>query len=1047
MSPVPLATERTQELAEELLNDALELSAHERAEFVRLQCGDDQSLRDEVLAMLADYERMPTGFLEEPLIPRIVQLPPKADEFTDLTEQQLGRYEMRRLLGQGGMGQVWLAHDTKLNNDVAIKVLPYQFSCDANRLQRFQSEAQSILTLKHQNIVFLYDIDQVTTEQGELHYFVMELIEGQTLRQRLKDEGRLPWRTAVDIASQIAAALEAAHHKGVIHRDIKPENVMLCPDGFVKVLDFGLAKFTGNPLTDASLTQSGTVIGTLRYMSPEQARGQKVTTQTDIFSLGTVLYELLTGQPLFAGDNYADVSAAILSYEPPLLRESVPDAPPVLERTIHRALAKDIRDRYQSVHDLQLDLQKLRQELELQGHSGSVGQISSGSQASLKATNFKRWMMGRAWLLVALTLLLVGAVWWVKFRPSGKVEVPLLGTLKTVPVHQWASAPGEVYSEGKLSPDKKWVAFTRIAGGSRNIWTKQIADGDVKPKATTEDNFINDQPLWSSNSDEIAYLSRRGDQWGIWRIAMSGGTPVLLKPLREENLGVTLRFWSREGVIFYQTRSNLFAFTIRTGQTEQLTQFDANKTDNKYFCPSPDKRSIAYLASVAEGRTEMWVTPMRGGQPRKIARLPATARNLAWHPDSQRFFFSAKENGIFQVFVGDLAGHPPIQLTTGEANCLVTDVSSDGDWVLYGSSNEASDIWGVDRLKKQEFAVAADFNAKFWPDVSRDHRAIVYQSVVGLSQGNKITSDSTIVTKLLSSAAEPTRLATNGYLPQWSPDGKYLAFMRKVNNLNNLWVMASEGGIEHQLTQEGCLGIQYSVMPYNRMQASDYAWSPDGSTLAYLAEINRRGELRAVKFDGSSDRQLSTTDDSSWRIACPLWSADGKRIAWTARMEKLSSEGKYGYGVWVTDLETQTARLIYRTDDIYLRLVGWSWADESLLLASCAEKNISKPATVKLSRLSLTTKSLRSIDELRLAYFWNIYLSPDRRFLAYVVREDEKDNLWIRSMRGDGASYTLTANHAPHLVFSSLAWAHNSQTLYFGKQSRYSSLSMLANFK
>ncbi len=1045
MSPVPLATERTKELAEELLNDALELSAHERAEFVRLQCGDDQSLRDEVLAMLADYERMPTGFLEEPLIPRIVQLPPKADEFTDLTEQKLGRYEMRRLLGQGGMGQVWLAHDTKLNNDVAIKVLPYQFSRDADRLQRFQSEAQSILTLKHQNIVFLYDIDQVTTEQGELHYFVMELIEGQTLRQRLKDEGRLPWRKAVDIASQIAAALEAAHNKGVIHRDIKPENVMLCPDGFVKVLDFGLAKSTGNPLTEASLTQSGTVIGTLRYMSPEQARGQKVTTQTDIFSLGTVLYELLTGQPLFAGDNYADVSAAILSYEPPPLRESVPDAPPELERVVHQTLAKRVADRYQSARDLQLELQQV---LEAQPRVTLSGQLAKDQREPVpdKLSFFSRLFLRPVWRLVLLVLLLVGAMGWLKYREDRRAITTPIAALESKPIYQWVSRPGEIYTEGKISPDMKLIAFPSTESGRSNIWVKPVPAPDTPSSIAqriTKDEFLNVQPLWAPNSDQIAYLSRRGSLAGIWRISMLGGTPVLLSELPD--YGTILRYWSKNGVIYYEARQNLFAFELNSRQTKSITAFDSTQADKSDFSPSPDEKWVAYLSRVTEERGALSVVSLNGGAPRTIASMAGMAKNIVWHPDSKRLFFSVETNGVFQIFVGDLAGNPPLQLTYGETDCLVTDAAADGARILYGVSDEPSNIWGVEIATRREFVVASDISAELWPDVSPNDQIIAYQAVKKLRQGTDIDKGDILTKSLLAKEAPEVR-AQNGFLPQWSPDGKHLAFLRTANEGLNLWLVSLATGTERQLTKAGGVMPDYSVMPYNRAEASHYAWSPDGRELAYLARRNARRNLWIVSADGSGERPVYTTDDPRWRIACPLWSSDGKRIAWSARTN-LSADGKQEFSVWVSDLTTSTAIKLYQVDTPF-RLIGWSPADQSLIIASpSGQYGFTQAATIELASVSVKTRVVSQLKTLPLVYYRNLHLSPGRHALAYVAREDDKDNLWVLPLRRGMDAQRLTVNNDPDVYFSGLAWGSNGQTIYFGRQSRTCSLSMLTNFK
>src|SRR6266404_2844306 len=287
---------------------------------------------------------------------------------------KLGRYEIRSKLGEGGMGEVYLALDTKLDRKVALKILPAEVAAHPDRMKRFVQEAKSASALNHPNIITIYEIEQIDS----LHFIATEFIDGQTRRQRLKN-GPLKIGEMLEVAIHAASALAAAHAAGIVHRDIKPENIMLRRDGIVKVLDFGLAKLSeppavaGGPAVDTEAatrvnvkTDPGVVMGTAHYMSPEQARGLGVDARTDIFSLGVVLYEMVAGRAPFEGATQSDVLVSILDREPPPLARFAPEAPAELERIVTKALAKDREARYQTMKDLAIDLRALKQRLELE---------------------------------------------------------------------------------------------------------------------------------------------------------------------------------------------------------------------------------------------------------------------------------------------------------------------------------------------------------------------------------------------------------------------------------------------------------------------------------------------------------------------------------------------------------------------------------------------------------------------------------------------------------------------------------------------------------
>ena len=378
----------------ELFHEAKALSPGERSAFLQAQCAGDEAVKQGVLKLL--LAKMPSQYLEAPAIEEEIKLIQETYEAPPPL-RQLAHYEIIAPLGAGGMGEVWLAQNTRFSppRQVAIKTLPLHFTQDPDRLRRFINEANAASSLNHPNIITVHDIGQETTEAGTVHYIATEYIEGETLRARMNSAEPMPVPEALGIASQIAAALSAAHHANIIHRDIKPENVMLRPDGIIKLLDFGLAKLTesdesgmvkdeGTPLSHPSSfrlhpsTTPGLVVGTPRYMSPEQARGEKVDKRTDIFSLGVVLYEMVTGRAPFAGETANETIAAVLRDAPlPLTTASAE-----LERIINRALRKESADRYQTAGDLLADLKELKEQHELQAKRGAtafVVQPSSGS--------------------------------------------------------------------------------------------------------------------------------------------------------------------------------------------------------------------------------------------------------------------------------------------------------------------------------------------------------------------------------------------------------------------------------------------------------------------------------------------------------------------------------------------------------------------------------------------------------------------------------------------------------------------------------------------
>jgi serine/threonine protein kinase len=368
---------------EQIYRAALDQEPDQVSAFLDRACEGDELLRRKVEALLASRQRA-ASFIETSavgLATKIIQ----NEQADSLVGQTIGHYKISESIGSGGMGEVYLATDIVAGRKAALKLLPSRFTGDAERLKRFQQEAHAVVALNHPNILTVYEIG----EDHSTHYIASELIEGETLRQRLM-RGRMQLSEAADVAIQVASALAAAHQAGIVHRDIKPENIMLRPDGYVKVLDFGIAKLAEQELPatmprDEALslveTNLGSILGTARYMSPEQACGAHVDKSTDIWSLGVVLYEMVTGHAPFTGDAPQDVMSAILEREPLPLTKYVAHAPAELQQIISKTLRKDRRQRYPSAHELLEALKDLRHKLEVEAE---LERSTAAAQAELQ---------------------------------------------------------------------------------------------------------------------------------------------------------------------------------------------------------------------------------------------------------------------------------------------------------------------------------------------------------------------------------------------------------------------------------------------------------------------------------------------------------------------------------------------------------------------------------------------------------------------------------------------------------------------------------------
>jgi serine/threonine protein kinase len=406
----------------------------------------------------------------------------------------LGPYEIQAPLGAGGMGEVYRARDTRLGRDVAVKVLPKELSQDVERLSRFEQEARAASALNHPNIVTVHDIGR----SDGVFYVAMELVEGKTLRE-LSLAGALPVRRILGLAPQIADGLAKAHAAGIIHRDLKPENVMLSKDGFVKILDFGLAKLvlpasgeaSAMPTVEKPETRPGVLMGTLPYMSPEQASGLPLDFRTDQFSLGSILYELVTGRRAFEGKTGPETLAAIIREEPRPIGELAPATPPPLRWIIERCLAKDREERYSSTRDLAQDLASLRDHVSEVSAGGLFSPLLNRSR--LRRRELASWVAAALFAVIAAVLLLRRPA----MAPSQRLHAELLPPPGTE--FAWGEAPLAV------SPDGQRIVFgVRDEDGKRSLFLRAFTEAEAQKLPRTEDALY---PFWSPDSQSIGFFS------------------------------------------------------------------------------------------------------------------------------------------------------------------------------------------------------------------------------------------------------------------------------------------------------------------------------------------------------------------------------------------------------------------------------------------------------------------------------------------------------------------------------------------------------------
>ena len=953
-------------------------------------------------------------------------------------------------LGMGGMGKIFLAQDTELNRQVAIKILNDTQNKDSDILRRFKQEARAASALNHPNIVTIYEIGKLNETQ---RFIAMEFVEGETLRNLLKNR-KLNLESALDIAIQAVSALSAAHGAGVVHRDIKPENIMRRSDGLVKVLDFGLAKQTnllsglGDVDPDAltqeyHLTTPGMIMGTAAYMSPEQARGKATDGRTDLWSFGVVLYEMIAGRAPFVGETKSDVMAAILKNDPENIAPHAPDVPVELERIIKKTLAKESADRYQTAQDLLQDLKIVQNGLNASNKSLGVGLFSSGilvlnqrETEVLSEPAFvpqkRRWL----WIGVPALLLLVGflSVWYAWQTPRVAMD---LASLIPSQITSWKSGLGEDNSNrARFSPDGKLIAFVAIKNGKNSIWLKQIGGGDA---FTRQQDDANDRsPVWSPDGGTIAYFSNRGGRRGIWTTPALGGSPALLAPIDGE---CQLIMWSKDSAtIYFDLNQNLYSLEVEGKKITKLTNFEESTAVRRDISVSPDGKQIVYADRI-NGKKDLWVADLHGKNPTQITNDDYENSKPVWHPDGQRIIYNSNRSGIKQICLAFLNGQQSVQLTFSDSNNDVSDVSADGTKILYQSTKDDLDLWGVNLNDGKEFQLTSDIGVEFWQDVAPNGEMLVYQAARRTSVGDKLLN-CLILAQKISGENQRTELAADGYSPQWAPDGKQIAFLRIINGKINLWLTSAIGGDARALTKSGVLLEGFTQLPFNRFERN-YQWSKDSRSLIYIANRDGFSNLWQVTIDGTEEKQVTNNQDKNLRFINPLISPDGNKIAWITLF--IDDANKRHWSIWMS-VDGKISQ-IYQSDSV-MKLVDWSSSENEVIFKSVESNSELQtlPIDVSILQIAFNGDVPRMLSTIKDGYVYNIQLSPDRKTVAFAARQNGNSVIQTMPLMG-GTAKTLVSSNDTRVYFSNLSFAPDGKTIYYGKQANWQVISMIDKFK
>ncbi|MDQ3799154.1 MAG: protein kinase, partial [Acidobacteriota bacterium] len=762
----------------EIYHSALEIDSGERRKaFVETACAGDESLRREVESLLAANSEL-GDFIAEPVVRDVAPLMAAIENApsVSLAGKNLGHYRIVSRIGSGGMGEVYLARDSKLNRQVAVKTLPVSLSCDTNHLRRFQTEAKAAATLNHPNVATIYSVEDV----GGQPFITMEYVEGKSLDAFISSSGGLDLKTFLEWFVPLADALSHAHEKGIIHRDIKPGNIMITADeGVPKILDFGLAQIDKAVTAAASaatsaedsstldLTEPGQVFGTPSYMSPEQAEGRQVDHRSDIFSFGVVMYQALTGERPFKGDSYAAIVSELMTKDPRPVNQIKPETPFLLSRLVMRCLCKERRKRFQSMREVRAILEEINAAVEAGDNSGGGSSPDSTSLQFLKSKSksFSGGGIGRRrWILAPLTLLLIVAASFALYRFfQDKPQPPI--RFENMTLRKLSQTNNVVYAQ--ITPDGKSIAYNTIEeNDGRSLWIRRVDDKNALQLVSSQPVFYWGGLTISADGSQIYYIvaERDGIRRTLYRISSLGGAPRKLVETVND-LGSLSPDGQRILYVRYNEKNvQILSANAADGGDERVIR---TGRENEIFRDpqfSLDGGSVFFIKFERIDGEEFWSLvemPTAGGADRVILplRKPRISEVVVLK-DGSGLLVNATDavSNLPQIFHVSLPSGLETRITNDLNAYFGISVSDDGKTIVAAQRNNNKDIWLASGAGEGDSSNNGGDNTR------------------------KLTTESNVHTSAV-----------------WTPDGR-IVYDAVDNNRPHIWIMNGDGSGAQQLT-------------------------------------------------------------------------------------------------------------------------------------------------------------------------------------------------------------------------------------------------------
>jgi len=861
--------------------------------------------------------------------------------------ERISHYEILEKLGQGGMGVVYKAHDTKLNRTVALKFLTPDLTVKPDAVDRFINEAQAASALDHPNICAIHEIGE--TDDGQM-FICMAYCAGVTVQEKLRD-GALPKDAAINIAAQLADGLSAVHAAGIIHRDIKSSNIIITERDEVKIVDFGIAKLAGV----SQLTQTGRLPGTVAYMSPEQVQGQPVDARSDIWSLGVVLYEMLTGKLPFGGEHEATMIYAIMNEEPATLVEAREKMAAGLHRIVNKALQKEPDRRYQTSQELLADL---RQE-KLQP-----------SAAAKSAFRTRRKKLSSLQILLAIFALLVTA---------GLVFALLRGKVKTTsrvkpPTHTQLTFTGQAFLP-EISPDGQAMSYEADLPGDLSVlMIQELAGGEPKPIFQSVARLYS---RWSPNGSELWFCGGNDSLSGSFVVSRQGEKRRAITSGRRGNCFAS---WSPDGAQIAECWENdkrIYLIDKMTGARKDIALREELPWINSLDWSPTD--SLLLFCTNVEGRGEIWTVTTKGQQLREVTSDTLRIPWARWSADGKAiYYFRALPTSQtvdlmkLPIAAGE-AGGPAATLLTGITNNYTFSISKNGKRLLQAPEKAKSNLWLLASASENEkrFSTAKPLTAGtsyiFDPSISPDGKQVAFV-VLNTARGEVYA-----MPVEGGPMKQMTFLNSVAVCPVWSQDGKTIAFVSDKNGKRRVWVINVVNGAPREFKQSD-VGIQMFL-----------AWTPSAEILYQRSDLRSFHLLNPAT---ETERAFVPAADI-WNFSQPRYSPDGKTVA----LHYKSQESAASSAIWLVNLETSAWKLLYDRHP-YVYPAGWSPDGKWLYAAETVDSQ------TLLIRINIANGEARTLAAFPFDYTFSditrdaLTMTPDgKRFIC--TRVEYQSDVWM----------------------------------------------------